>query len=1143
MASSVNTEGLDPWEAIQLKTFLNWANSFIQTTDPDLKILDPKTELADGIRLIKLMENLTGEKLGRYHKKPKMKMQMVENLNLALKIVNDALKNKKIGLFYSAEDMIDGNIKLFMGMLWVCISKFMIDFIKEDDKNAKDALLLWCQKKTANYDNVTVESYRSEDFQNGMAFCALLHKHNPKSVDFASLSPANKCDNLELAMDVANQHYGIPKLIDVSDIRASPETAYLDEKTLMTYLSFLWKQFASSKKVERVMGHVSKICRKERVNRQLMQGYETRAKKLLEWMKKQKDQYRNFAFGTSEDEVLGCQHALLEFKKKEKPTKAAEKGDLETSLAYLQTKLLTEGRPAYNIPSGVGSQEISEKWADLCKRETNYEDEIVRTMIMMRQANQVIAGIMSHAKHYKEWINNLLESDYFQKPNKTESLSQADAACTQHELYEDSYEKYRLKLGMLQKNLDNVTKYTRGITPKSMSEGKERLADLESDFSKLRSSLASRKAALQADLLNQRALDAQRLEFAKRAEEFTSWVEDTKDELSTTITCGSVEEVNELMMLLEAKNEEISGKWFEIDALAALNDQSCGSEDSVNPYTRFTVAELDSMLHEVLEIANARSELLEKELQTQTSFDELRLVYSNSAGEYMEWAEGMKRKVATSDTETDTAEKELELLNKLLEDLDISGREKVQAVDDKYDAVTENGISLTAGKVTDDGTTQRIFSPAEISAEHELVGRIIREKSELIQEDIAAKNKSVVPEDVLAELEEAFNVFDKDGDNKLVESEFKACLQTLDMEYEEVVEANPSIPEMLKDGISLEQFVDLLGSIFKEQDTYDYSLECFKMLADGKDTITAADLEKSDLDPEDIDFLEELMSQLTEPNQKGARRRSLTGAPVLDYNQFLQEVYLGKASAAAEEAAKLAAEADAEEQKLLDEEEAERDREREEREREEREEREKAEAEEKRAREEAEEAARKAAEEARKAAEEAKRKAEEAKRKAEEEELKRKEEEAARIAAEEERKRKEEEAREKIRLQKEKEAEQERKRQEVRAQKRKEGKQGLLYKKGGTKGSSVFSRANWNQRWFVVGEEGVLRYYKDESMGDMKGEIALSDCKAFRLGNHRERLNCVLFELKNGETFFMSADNEVEAENWLEVVKLYEREN
>jgi len=372
-----------------------------------------------------------------------------------------------------------------------------------------------------------------------------------------------------------------------------------------------------------------------------------------------------------------------------------------------------------------------------------------------------------------------------------------------------------------------------------------------------------------------------------------------------------------------------------------------------------------------------------------------------------------------------------------------------------------------------------------------------------------------------------------------MESEFKACLQTIDMAYEEIVEKAPEVPELLKDGFSMEQFVDTLGTIFKEQDTYEYSLECFKMLADGKDTITAADLNRSDLEAEDIDFLEELMSSLTQPNEKGARRRSLTGAPVLDYTQFLQEVYLGKASAAAEEEARLKAEAEAEEQRQLDEEEEERERERAEREEKERAEREAAKAEERKAKEEAEEAARKAAEEARLAAEEAKRKAEEAKLAAEAEEKKRKEEEAARIAAEEERKRKEEEEKELQRLQREKELEEERKRKEEIARKRKEGKQGMLYKKGGTKGSSVFSRANWNLRFFSVGEDGVLKYYKDDSGKDLKGEIALSECKAFRLGNHRERLNCVLFELRNGETFFMSAESEAEAEAWLAVVKLY----
>ena len=129
----INTEGLPPWEAIQLKTFLNWANSFITPVNPDLKILDPRTELTDGLRLICLVEALTGESLGRYHKKPKLKPQMFENINLALKMINDACKAKGLRLFYSAEDMMDGNLKLIMGMLWVCISKFMIDFIKEDD--------------------------------------------------------------------------------------------------------------------------------------------------------------------------------------------------------------------------------------------------------------------------------------------------------------------------------------------------------------------------------------------------------------------------------------------------------------------------------------------------------------------------------------------------------------------------------------------------------------------------------------------------------------------------------------------------------------------------------------------------------------------------------------------------------------------------------------------------------------------------------------------------------------------------------------------------------------------------------------------------------------------------------------------------
>jgi hypothetical protein len=211
------------WVQVQKKTFTRWCNTYL--VQRRLQIDDLSKDLESGINLLNLLEQISGKTVAtNYNKSPKMRVQKIENVNYSLNFLTKE-GIKLVGI--DGSNVVDGNTKLILGLIWIIILRFQIQV--NEGNSARQELLDWVRSQIPEYN---INNFGS-DWQSGRAICALGEVIHPGQMNLPADFRNDPVYNCQMGLQKAHDNMKIPQLIDADDMANAP-----DELAMMTYISY-----------------------------------------------------------------------------------------------------------------------------------------------------------------------------------------------------------------------------------------------------------------------------------------------------------------------------------------------------------------------------------------------------------------------------------------------------------------------------------------------------------------------------------------------------------------------------------------------------------------------------------------------------------------------------------------------------------------------------------------------------------------------------------------------------------------------------------------------------------------------------------------------------------------------------------------
>merc|ERR1712071_529660 len=102
-----------------------------------------------------------------------------------------------------------------------------------------EAILIWCQCRTREYDNVNIIDF-TKSWATGLAFCALIHNFFPNAFDYHALTK-DRLKNYELAFMTGEKFAGVPDFLTAQDMSGMVEESRIDPKMIFSYVQEVYR--------------------------------------------------------------------------------------------------------------------------------------------------------------------------------------------------------------------------------------------------------------------------------------------------------------------------------------------------------------------------------------------------------------------------------------------------------------------------------------------------------------------------------------------------------------------------------------------------------------------------------------------------------------------------------------------------------------------------------------------------------------------------------------------------------------------------------------------------------------------------------------------------------------------------------------